>query len=87
MNKKVAWGVLGVANIAVKKVLPAMQRGEWCEITAIASRDLKRAEEAAKELGIKKVSDLMRNSWLIQKSRLFTIHFPIISTSLVHQGC
>ncbi len=54
MNKKVAWGVLGVANIAMKKVLPAMQRGEWCEIAAIASRDLKRAEEAAKELGIKK---------------------------------
>ncbi len=54
MNKKVAWGVLGVANIAVKKVLPAMQRGEWCQITAIASRDLKRAEQAAKELGIGK---------------------------------
>src|SRR6202041_2496578 len=54
MNKKVAWGVLGVANIAVKKVLPAMQRGEWCEIAAIASRDLKKAEQAAKELGISK---------------------------------
>jgi len=54
MSKKVAWGVLGVANIAVKKVLPAMQRGTWCQITAIASRDLKRAEQAAKELGISK---------------------------------
>ena len=54
MNKKVSWGVLGVANIAVKKVLPAMQRGEWCQIAAIASRDLQRAEEAAKELGIGK---------------------------------
>jgi predicted dehydrogenase len=54
MNKKVAWGVLGVANIAVKKVLPAMQRGEWCQIAAIASRDLQRAEQAAKELGISK---------------------------------
>ena len=54
MSKKVAWGVLGVANIAVKKVLPAMQRGEWCQIAAIASRDLKRAEEAAKQLGIGK---------------------------------
>jgi predicted dehydrogenase len=54
MNKKVAWGVLGVANIAVKKVLPAMQRGEWCQIAAIASRDLKKAERAAKELGIGK---------------------------------
>jgi predicted dehydrogenase len=54
MNKKVAWGVLGVANIAVKKVLPAMQQGEWCQIAAIASRDLKRAEQAAQELGINK---------------------------------
>jgi predicted dehydrogenase len=54
MNKKVAWGVLGVANIAVKKVLPAMQRGEWCQISAIASRDLKRAQQAAQELGINK---------------------------------
>jgi predicted dehydrogenase len=54
MNKKVAWGVLGVANIAVKKVLPAMQRGEWCQIAAIASRDLQKAEQAAKELGIGK---------------------------------
>src|ERR1700761_1880789 len=54
MNKKVAWGVLGVANIAVKKVLPAMQRGEWCQIAAIASRHLKKAEQAAKELGIGK---------------------------------
>jgi len=54
MNKKVSWGVLGVANIAVKKVLPAMQRGEWCQIAAIASRNLQRAEQAAKELGIGK---------------------------------
>src|SRR6202030_2907353 len=52
MNKKVAWGVLGAANIAAKKVLPAMQRGEWCQIAAIASRDLQKAEQAAKELGI-----------------------------------
>src|ERR1700754_999304 len=54
MSKKVSWGVLGVANIAVKKVLPAMQRGEWSHIAAIASRDLKRAEEAASKLGIGK---------------------------------
>src|ERR1700721_2900730 len=53
-NKKVTWGVLGVANIAMKKVLPAMQRGEWCQIVAIASRDLKKAEQAAEQLGIGK---------------------------------
>ena len=51
---KVRWGVLGVAKIAVQKVIPAMQRGERCEITAIASRDLAKAQQAARELGIPK---------------------------------
>ena len=27
MNRKVRWGVLGAADIAVKKVIPAMQLG------------------------------------------------------------
>jgi predicted dehydrogenase len=51
---KVKWGVLGVANIAVKKVIPGMQRCAWGEVVAIASRDLHKAEEAAGELGIPK---------------------------------
>ena len=50
--RKVRWGVLGVANIAVEKVIPAMQRGEVSEISAIASRDLARARDAAEGLGI-----------------------------------
>src|ERR1700726_1709207 len=52
MKNKVKWGVLSTADIGMKKVLPAMQRGEWCEISAVASRDLKRAQEAAAQLGI-----------------------------------
>lgn len=54
MERKVKWGVLGVANIAVKKVIPAMKRGEWSEVTAIASRDLAKAHQAATQLGIPK---------------------------------
>jgi predicted dehydrogenase len=50
--RKVKWGVLGVANIAVEKVIPAMQRGEVSEIAAIASRNLARARVAADRLGI-----------------------------------
>jgi predicted dehydrogenase len=46
--------VLGVANIAVQKVIPAMQKGEWSEVTAIASRDPRKAEVAARTLGISK---------------------------------
>jgi len=52
--KKVKWGVLGVASIATRKVIPGMQMGELSEIAAIASRDLKKAEDAAKKLGIPK---------------------------------
>src|SRR5437762_7795376 len=55
MTKKVQWGVLGAANIAVKKVIPAMQRGEWCEVAALASRNLEKAQRFALELGIPKV--------------------------------
>jgi len=52
MTHKVKWGVLGVANIAVKKVIPAMQLGQWSEIAAIASRDLCKAQSAAQQLNI-----------------------------------
>ena len=52
MQTKVRWGVLGVAGIAVKKVIPAMQRSKWTEVVALASRDLGRAREAAGPLGI-----------------------------------
>jgi len=51
---KVSWGVLGVAGIAVRKVIPGMQKGEWSKVTAIASRDAQKAEAAAHELGIAK---------------------------------
>jgi predicted dehydrogenase len=54
MDEKVSWGILGVADIAVKRVIPAMQRGEWSQVVAIASRDLKRAQQAAEQLGIRK---------------------------------
>jgi len=52
MADKVRWGVLGTAKIALAKVIPAMQRSQWCEITAIASRDLAKAKDAARELNI-----------------------------------
>lgn len=54
MSAKVRWGILGVANIAVKKVIPAMQLGAASEVTGIASRDLEKARAAAEKLGIPK---------------------------------
>jgi len=54
VRNKVRWGVLGAAQIAVQKVIPAMQQGEWSEISAIASRDRHKAVAAASALGITK---------------------------------
>jgi predicted dehydrogenase len=51
---KIRWGILGVAKIATEKVIPAMQRGQWSEVTAIASRDINKARTAAAKLGIPK---------------------------------
>ena len=53
--KKVRWGILGAAKIAVEKVIPAMGQSEICEVEAIASRDILKAREAAELLHITKV--------------------------------
>lgn len=48
----VAWGVLSTASIGIRKVIPAMQAAEHCDVVAIASRDDDRARRAADDLGI-----------------------------------
>ena len=52
MSKKIRWGVLSTAAIGLKKVIPAMQRGQYSHITAIASRDVAKAQQTATALGI-----------------------------------
>jgi predicted dehydrogenase len=47
MNNKLRWGVLSTASIALRKVIPAMQRGQFTSVVAIASRDLARAQQVA----------------------------------------
>ncbi len=54
MAEKIRWGILGAAKIAVEKVIPSMQKGRFCEIAAIASRDAEKASETAGRLKIKK---------------------------------
>jgi predicted dehydrogenase len=54
LREKVRWGVLGAAKIAVEKVIPAMQRGEWSEVVGLASRDAVTAARVAAGLGIAK---------------------------------
>jgi predicted dehydrogenase len=51
---KIRWGILSTAKIGVEKVIPAMQRGEFTEVVAIASRTEAKARQAADKLGIAK---------------------------------
>ena len=73
--QRVRWGVLGVSRIATVKVIPAMQRGEWCEIAAIASRDGARAEEAAHRLGIPKAYGSYRE--LLDDPGIEAVYIPL----------
>ncbi len=50
--KKIRWGILSTARIGVEKVIPAMQRGDFTEVVAIASRSADKAREAAGALGV-----------------------------------
>ena len=87
MKPKVKWGVIGVAGIAVKKVIPAMQRGEWSEVVGIASRDFERAKHAAEQLGIRKVYGSYEE--LLADPDIVAVYNrrEIISMSLVDQSC
>lgn len=53
MNK-IRWGILSTARIGITRVIAAMQMSPFCEITAIASRDLARAQQAAAKLDLPK---------------------------------
>ena len=52
--EKIRWGILSTAKIGLKQVIPAIQQGEFCEVTAIASRSAEKAQVAADSLGIEK---------------------------------
>jgi predicted dehydrogenase len=52
MSTKIRWGILGVAAIATKKVIPGMKKSGLLEVSAIASRDMSRARGAAEQAGI-----------------------------------
>lgn len=54
---KINWGVLSTAKIGTVKVIPAMQRGKYGTVAAIASRDLEKGRAIAAQLGIPRVHE------------------------------
>ncbi len=52
--EKIKWGILSTAKIGLKQVIPALQKGDRCTVTAIASRSPDKARVAASSLGIER---------------------------------
>ncbi len=48
----VRWGILSTAKIGIEKVVPAIQEADNCTVTAISSRSLEKAQQAADALHI-----------------------------------
>src|SRR5262245_16727178 len=71
----VRFGVIGTARIALEKVIPAMQKSVNCRIVAIASRDLARAEAAAKAHGIPRAHGSYEA--LLQDPEIEAVHNPL----------
>ncbi|MBI4530176.1 MAG: Gfo/Idh/MocA family oxidoreductase [Candidatus Latescibacteria bacterium] len=51
MPDQIRWGVLGGARIAVNAFLPALKDSTTGRLVAVASRDLRKAEEVGKQFG------------------------------------
>ena len=73
--KKVVWGVLSTAKIGWEKVIPAMQKGEYCDIRAIASRSLEKGRALADKLGIEKAYGSYEE--LIEDPEIEAIYNPL----------
>ena len=72
---KVRWGVLSTADIGVKKVIPAMQQGQYCEMVGIASRNLAKAQAVAEQLGFAKAYGSYEA--LLADSEIEAVYIPL----------
>jgi len=72
---KIRWGIISTANIGMTKVIPAMQHGKYTEVTAISSRKLETAEEAAQKLKIPKAYGSYEK--LLADNEIDAIYIPL----------
>ncbi|MBC8181164.1 Gfo/Idh/MocA family oxidoreductase [candidate division KSB1 bacterium] len=73
--KKIRWGILSTANIGIQKVIPAMQKGEHCEVIAIASRSIEKARQVADKLTIPKAYGSYKE--LLADTQIDAIYNPL----------
>ena len=73
--RKIRWGVISTASIALVEVLPAMQKGDHTQVVAITSRNLEKAQEAARQLGIPKAYGSYAE--LLADPEIEAVHIPL----------
>ncbi len=73
--KKIRWGILSTAKIGREKVIPALQKGQYCEVVAIASGNATRLEEVARDLHIPKTYDSFEK--LLADPEIDAIYIPL----------
>lgn len=52
MPQKIRWGIISTATIGLKRVIPAIHDSRNCEVVAVASRSLEKAQAFAASAGI-----------------------------------
>ena len=55
MTERLRWGVLSTANIGQIAIIPGIQASTFGKVEVLASRDLEKARDAARSLGIGRV--------------------------------
>jgi len=52
--QKISWGILSTSKFGMRATVPAIQKSKYCQVSAIASRDIDRAKTTAAQLSIPK---------------------------------
>ncbi|MFB5192984.1 Gfo/Idh/MocA family protein [Alicyclobacillus fastidiosus] len=71
----VRWGVIGCAGIAVRQVIPAIQRSQTGTVAAVASRSKEKAEQTAAEFGVAKAYDSYEK--ILEDSDIDAVYIPL----------
>lgn len=74
-GRRLRWGVLGVANIGLRAVMPAIQASRNGEIVAVASRDAAKAQDAASRFGARQAYGTYHE--LLADSDVDAVYIPL----------
>jgi D-xylose 1-dehydrogenase (NADP+, D-xylono-1,5-lactone-forming) len=78
MPQQLRWGVMSTADIGRLQVIPAIQQSTWGSVEVLASRDLEKARNVARELGIGRVAGSYEA--LLEDPEVDAVYIPLPNT-------